>query len=85
MRPHDDDASLHSALDAALAVCREKVVEYRAGLLDEDELHRELRRAGLVRRGDDAWLLDVDTEQWHHWVRQELPGRSEEVSPCNEG
>lgn len=85
MRPHDDDASLQSALDDALAVCREKVVEYRAGLLDEAELHRELRRAGLVRRGDDVWLLDVDTEQWHHWVRQDLPGRSEEVSPWDDG
>ena len=71
MRPvDDDDSSLQLALSRAVATCRERLADYRAGILDEGELRFALSRAGLVVRGDEAWLL--------------VPVSTKEVSSCNE-
>jgi hypothetical protein len=74
-----DDATLARQLDAALVRCREAIADYRAGLLDEDDLRRTLRRDGVVRCGRETWQLDLEAEHWHRWVRDADDAAVEEV------
>lgn len=77
---HHDDAALRALLDAALVQCRESIADYRAGIIDEDELRHLLRRDGIVRRAGETWHLDLEDEHWHRWVRDDAVS-AEELSP----
>jgi hypothetical protein len=41
-------------LEQVVRDCQRAIADYRAGLLDEDELRAELERAGLVLSGSGA-------------------------------
>ena len=58
------DVELRKALEAALAGCRQALTDYQAGLLGDDDVRRTLFQHGLVRHGGEAWLLDLQGEQW---------------------
>jgi len=58
------DVTPDEALDAAVELCRQAMADYRAGLLDENELRSLLFRAGLVQCPDHAWLLDLHAGRW---------------------
>lgn len=58
------DPDLYEALDSAVELCRRAMADYRAGVLDEDELRRLLFRGGLVQWPDQAWLLDLQAGRW---------------------
>ena len=58
------DADLHRALEAALVACREALADYQAGLFADDEVRRILFRHGIVLRDGEAWLLDLQRNQW---------------------
>jgi hypothetical protein len=58
---------LAARLDRALEECDEAICSYQAGLLDDDELRRELFRAGMVIHDDEAWLLDLVAGRWQRW------------------
>ena len=55
---------LRVALGSALDQCREAVADYRAGLLDDDEVRHALFHAGLVHWHHEVWLLDLRGERW---------------------
>jgi hypothetical protein len=80
LRHVDDDVALDEALLGALTACREALADYRAGFLDDEELRRVLLGTGVVRRGDEAWLLDVEGGHWHRWLRHVADGSTEEVT-----
>lgn len=40
------------------------MADYRAGLIDEDELRGQLFRVGLVHWPNQAWLLDLHAGRW---------------------
>ena len=50
-----------------MAACRQALVDYQAGLLNEEQLRRALFQAGMVLGDDEAWLLDVDGGAWSHY------------------
>jgi hypothetical protein len=54
-------------LEQALDECDEAICAYQAGLLDDEELRRELFRAGTVIHDDEAWLLDLVRVCWRQW------------------
>lgn len=58
---------LAERLDRALDECDEAICSYQAGLLDDEELRRELFRAGTVIHDDEAWLLDLARVRWQQW------------------
>ncbi|HEX7166035.1 MAG TPA: hypothetical protein VF230_03545 [Acidimicrobiales bacterium] len=58
------DPKLDEALHAAVETCRDALVDYRAGILDDDGLRRVLVGAGIVRAPDEVWLLDLDSDRW---------------------
>ena len=60
----DIDTDLRRALESALAGCRQALTDYQAGLLSDDDVRRTLFHHGLVRHGQEAWLLDLQSEQW---------------------
>jgi hypothetical protein len=64
-RLHEDP--LAERLDRALDECDEAICAYQAGLLDDEELRRELFRAGTVIHDDEAWLLDLARVRWQQW------------------
>lgn len=67
MRAVRDDPALRAALASALDACRRGLVDYQAGLLDDAELRQVLVHAGLVHRGDEAWLLDLEAGRWRKY------------------
>ncbi len=60
----DIDTDLRQALESALAGCRQALADYQAGLLGDDDVRRSLFHHGLVHHGEEAWLLDLQGEQW---------------------
>ena len=58
------DEDLHRALEAALAACREALADYQAGVLGDEDVRRILFRHGMVQRDGEAWLLDLQRNQW---------------------
>ena len=58
------DPIVAAALRSAAKTCRQALVDYHAGLLDEAEVRRAFVRAGVVVTPDDVWLLDVDGGRW---------------------
>ena len=74
---------LREALDSALEACRLALVDYRAGLLDADQLRRALFRSGLVQWPDSAWLLDLKGGRWWRYDGVGLgePYGSEPIDP----
>lgn len=58
------DPDVQQTLDSAEELCRRALADYRAGLLDEDELRVQLFRHGLVQWPDVAWLLDMGAGRW---------------------
>ena len=61
------DQDLDQLLEAAVDACRVALAEYRAGLLDVDELRSVLVAAGVVHRQHDVWLLDLEAGRWWHY------------------
>ena len=59
-----DDPALQAALESALDACRRGLADYQAGLLNDAELRQVLVHAGLVHRGGEAWLLDLEAGRW---------------------
>lgn len=57
----DGDALL---LSNAVESARLALVDYEAGLLDDDQFRRVLTRAALVEGPDRVWLLDLDGARW---------------------
>jgi hypothetical protein len=60
----DPDPNLLSALTSAADACRQALIDYEAGLLDEAERARSLVRLGLVLTANEAWMLDATTHRW---------------------
>ena len=58
------DPLVTAALATAANTCRQAVVDYGAGLLDDGEMRRMLVRAGVVVTADEVWLLDVAAGRW---------------------
>jgi hypothetical protein len=58
---------LAEPLDRALDESDEAICAYQAGLLDDEELRRELFRAGTVIGDGEAWLLDLASVCWQQW------------------
>jgi hypothetical protein len=50
---------LSVALTEAARRCRETVADYRAGMLDDAELHAALEGCGLTQLADGGWVLRV--------------------------
>lgn len=59
---------LVGAFAVAAAVCRQALIDYRSGLLDEREVTRALVRSGVVIAADEVWLLDTNADQWWRYV-----------------
>ena len=59
---------LCGALGVAAAACHQVLIDYRSGLLDEQEITRALVRSGVVIAADQVWLLDTNTGQWWRYV-----------------
>ena len=79
------DVRLDEALDSAVEICRRAMADYRAGLIDEDELRSLLFHAGLVQWLDQAWLLDLNAGRWWRYdgvglVDDDLPVTSAGVA-----
>jgi hypothetical protein len=55
---------VRASLESAVAHCRAALADYRAGVLDEAELRDALYHGGLVARGGEAWMLDVQAGCW---------------------
>jgi hypothetical protein len=55
------------AWQRAVAACREALVDYQTGLLDEEQLRRTLFRSGMVVTDGEVWLLDVAEGTWRHY------------------
>jgi hypothetical protein len=49
-RPRDTPATEHEILEQVVLACQRALVDYRAGLLAEDEFRDALERAGLELR-----------------------------------
>ena len=56
-----------AAFERAVADCRQALVDYQSGLLDEEQLRRALYRSGLVLGDSEAWLLDVAAGTWRRY------------------
>jgi hypothetical protein len=54
-------------LERAVAACRQALVDYQSGLLDEEQLRRSLYRDGMVFGDGEAWLLDVAGGRWSRY------------------
>ena len=52
------------AMERGAAACRQALVDYQAGLLNEEQLRRALFHAGMVLGDDEFWLLDVAGGAW---------------------
>jgi hypothetical protein len=61
-RPHQVDPRAR-----AVAACRQSLVDYQSGLLDEEQLRRALYRDGLLLGSGEAWLLDVAGGTWRRY------------------
>jgi hypothetical protein len=61
------DVSADAALSDALATCHQALADHQAGLLSDDELRHILFQAGLVRRADEALLLDLESGCWQRY------------------
>lgn len=59
---------LVGALAVAATACRQALIDYRSGLLDEQEVTRALVRSGVVIAADELWLFDTDAGQWWRYV-----------------
>jgi len=55
------------ALERAVTACRQDLVDYQTGLLDEQQLRRALYRDGLILGNEEAWLLDVADGSWRRY------------------
>jgi hypothetical protein len=44
--------------------CEHALVDYEAGLLDDEELRQVLARTGVVVDDGAHWLLDVERGEW---------------------
>ena len=51
-------------MERAVAACQQALVDYKSGLLDEEQLRRALYRDGMVLGDGEAWLLDVASGAW---------------------
>ena len=72
---HAGDATVETMLDElrqGLAAYAQLLDDFQAGRIDEATLRREAFKAGLVVKGDNAWLLDPVNMQWHHYDGFEL-------------
>lgn len=50
-----------------MAACRQALVDYQAGLLNEEQLRKALFHAGMVLGDNEAWLLDVAGGAWSRY------------------
>jgi hypothetical protein len=67
-RPDGDQlAAIDDTLSQALATCHQALADHQAGLLSDDELRKTLFQAGLVRRPDEALLLDLESGRWQRY------------------
>jgi hypothetical protein len=55
------------AMERGVAACRQALVDYQAGLLNEEQLRRALYQAGMVLGDNEAWLLDVAGAAWSRY------------------
>ena len=67
MTTRNDTFCRFADLDAAVESCRAALADYEAGLLSDTELRHELFGAGLVRRSDEVWLLDLERGAWQRY------------------
>jgi hypothetical protein len=58
------DCDLAEALRRAVESSRDALADYRAGLIDAQELRGALMAAGLVHRAGKLWLLDLEADRW---------------------
>lgn len=61
------DPELDELLRTAAETCRDALADYRAGLLDVEELRSTLVGGGLVRSRGEVWLLDLEADRWWHY------------------
>jgi hypothetical protein len=55
------------AMERGVAACRQALVDYQAGLLNDEQLRRALFQAGMVLGDNEAWLLDVAGGAWQRY------------------
>jgi hypothetical protein len=55
------------AMARAVEACRQALVDYQTGLLDEEQLRHALFRDGIVIGAGEAWLLDVASGRWSRY------------------
>jgi len=53
--------------ERAVATCRQALVDYQSGLLDEDQLRQALYRNGMVVGDSETWLLDIAGGTWRRY------------------
>lgn len=77
------DPALRAQLTDALRTCRDAVVEYQGGLLDDAQLARSLYEHGLVVGEDEAWILDLRAGRWSRFDGLGVDASSGEMDAPN--